>query len=149
MLYAECPSGNDMVNFENPRVIQELKKIESKGNGYRLQGIKLCDDSMIFEQWVFIKSVKSRNPGQHIYIFKEDNILRAVVWVDKNGTPIKVPPCQDGDCKNVTEPALSIGEDVYTWAKVQPDHGVVILLYPTTEWINDLTTVSSGAKTAR
>jgi hypothetical protein len=146
IVYAKCPGEwlGDMLGFENPRVMKELKAIESKGKGFRVQGINLCDDSKILENWVFKRSLEPLCSGQHIYLFEEGDTLRAVVWVGVGGKPIKVPPCPGGDCSNMNEPAGVISGDIYTWNEVQPGHGVVLLFYPTNEWVQNLTKQSSG-----
>ncbi len=131
--------------FENPRVIKKLEEIETKGKGHRVRGIKLCDGSEILSNWVFEKSIHSFCLGQHVYIFKEGSTLRAVSWVEPAGKLLKVPPCQSSElCNKMDEAAMVISGDVYTWAEVQPGDGVVLLLYPTKEWIQDLTIQSSG-----
>ena len=140
--YSECSDWDmDDIKARHTRMMQKLKEIETEGSGHHLEGTKnLLAYSTNYDKWTFIKSIKNPNPGQHIYLFKEGNDLRAIVWVDKDGIPIKVPPCPDGNCKTVLEPAFTvISQDVYCEREVKPGHGLVLLMYPTTEWINDLT----------
>ena len=61
----------DMLDYENPRVIQHLKEIETKGAGYKVPGITLCSGLEIFVNWVFQQSIHIPSHGQHIYIFKD------------------------------------------------------------------------------
>jgi hypothetical protein len=150
--YAKCPGEwlGDMLEFENPRVMKELKAIESKGKGFRVRGISLCDGSKILENWVFKRSLEPPCSGQHIYLFEDGDILRAVVWVEAGGQPIKIPPCPGGDCSNMNESAEVISGDVYTWKEVQPGHGIILLFYPTNEWLQNLTKQPSRCdKTSR
>jgi len=139
---AKCPGEwlGDMLKFENPRVIKQLIEIERKGKGYKVPGISLCDGSIILDGWVFLQAIHIPKQSQHIYIFEEDSTLRAVAWVELDGKPLKIPPRPKGElCREMNEEASVVSGDVYTWVEVQPGHGVVLLFYPTREWIRDLT----------
>lgn len=145
--FAKCLGEGlgDMLTFEGPRIIEQLKNIESTGKGYQLKGIQLCDGSTILRNWIFKQSLHFTSCRQHIYIFQEKKAIRAVVWIEPDGQPVAIPPCTNGKrCDEMDEPAHGISGDVYTWKEVQPGDGVVLLLYPTEKWIQQLTTQSCG-----
>lgn len=140
--FAECPGEwlGDFLDFENPRVIKQLKEIESKGSGYKTTGINLCDKSILFPGWIFQKDIHVSSRGQHIYLFKDTDTLKAVTWVEDNGKPLNIPSCPYGErCLTMAEGATVISGDIYTWKEVQPGHGIVIIIYPTSDWVEDLT----------
>jgi hypothetical protein len=149
--YAKCPGRTlkDMLDFENPRVIKRLTEIENTGTGYQEPGISLCNGKKILSNWVFKESIHIPCAGQHIYIFEEHNSLRAVIWIEKNGKEAEVPPCPNDDCTDLAEAAHVISYDVYTWREVQPGDDVVILEYPTKEWVDRLKRQKSACKTPR
>ena len=139
---AKCPGEwlGDMLDYENPRVIQYLREIEGEGSGFKTNGIILCDGNVIFKNWIFQKAIHNSSLGQHTYIFQDDETLKAVSWVEEDGHPLDIPLCPYGErCMKMMEGAIVISGDIYTWKRVQPGHGIVIIIYPTNDWINDLT----------
>ncbi|MCX5919695.1 MAG: hypothetical protein NTX30_23860 [Deltaproteobacteria bacterium] len=149
--YAKCPASTlkDMLNFENPRVIKHLSEIENMEAGYREAGIILCDGYKILSGWIFKESIHPPCTGQHVYIFEENHVLRAVIWVEKSGKAVRVPPCPKDDCSNIAEAAHVISGDVYTWKEVQPGDGIVLLQYPTIEWAEGLKNQTEGCTKSR
>jgi hypothetical protein len=149
--YAKCPGQTlkDMLDFENPRVIKHLTAIESMGAGYREAGILLCDGDKFLSNWIFKESIHPSCTGQHIYLFEENHLLRAVIWIERIGKVVSVPPCPKDDCSNISEPAHVISGDVYTSKEIDPGDGIVVIQYPTKEWVEGLKNQSSGCTKSR
>ncbi len=138
--YSECSDADDIKSLET-HMVQKLKEVEIKGSGHHLVGTKnLLAYKTSYDQWIYIKTIKTKDTRQHVYLFKEGNDLRAIVWVDKDGTPIKVPPYPEGERNKYTmEPSFTvITQDINTYSEVIPDHGLILLMYPTDKWIDDL-----------
>ena len=85
---------------------------------------------------------------KYVYLFKEGNDLRAIAWVDKGGTPIKVPSYPDGErTKYTMEQSFGvITQDIHCYAIVLPEHGLTLLMYPTNKWINNMNTIKEKIK---
>jgi hypothetical protein len=149
--YAKCPglTLTDMLNFEHPRVIKYLGEIDNMGKEYRVAGIMLCDGDKFLSNWIFKESIHLPCLGQHIYIFEENYVLRAVIWIERNGKPLKVPPCPKNDCSNIAEPAHLISGDVLTSAEIDPDSGIIVIQYPTKEWVERLRDQASKCTKSR
>lgn len=141
--YAECRNLEEMLESENPRVVNYLEKITNSEKGSVIEGIKLCNGSNFLKDVYYIDKINTADQKQHILLFIDDKLcdhnrhMIAVAWVEEGGNPISIPLKENNFLSNA-ETAHMLSYDVFTWKEVQSDSGVVIISYPNDKWINNL-----------
>ena len=140
----QCRDLHEMLERDNPRVINYLNSLSKSAEGTIIKGIELCDASNPLKGLKYIEKTKTSDPKQHIFLFTKDNELCniknymiAIAWVDHGGSPISIPPSPTNIlCEG--EAAHVLSYDVFTWETIGPDSGVVIISYPNEEWLRTL-----------
>lgn len=103
-----------------------ITSLEGKEPGYKIEGFRLCDGSVLFEGWIYLGKTKNLKRGQHVYIFRDRKVYRAVAWVENKGIPLPIPSCPKHiDCSAEGQYAMSY--DIYTFKAIQPGDGPIIL----------------------
>jgi hypothetical protein len=127
-----CEALGGQLTHDEPIVKAELLALAP---GERLTGIRLCDKSVVFEGWRFIRRAKVQGPFQHVLLFQDGRSTRAVTWVESRGKEIAVPVCSLGSrCDSLPEGVTVISGDVYTFSTIRPKGDLVILRYPPASW---------------
>lgn len=127
-----CANLGEQLEIDEPRVKEYVQKLIPS---QEVEGISLCDGSVLFQGWIFVRKVSGLETSQEVYLFKDGKATRAVAWVTTNGKSFDVPGCPYGDeCKSMLEPGLVISGDVYTWKQIRAGEEVVIIWYPPENW---------------
>jgi len=140
----QCRDLHEMLERDNPRVINYLNSLSKSAEGTKIKGLELCDGSNPLSGLKYIEKMKTSDSKQHIFLFTKDNefcdiknYMIAIAWVDHGGSPISIPPSPDNiSCEG--EAAHVLSYDVFTWETIGPDSGVVIISYPNEEWLRTL-----------
>lgn len=133
---ARTPASlGEQLNQDNPAVILYLEKLTPEKIGKKLKGLKLSDGTVEFKGATFVGMRVIPAKKQHIYVIRDKDGERAYVWIDKDGKDLKVPKPQGDDSG---ENAYVLSGDIYTFADVAADDGVVILSGGTLAWMNSL-----------
>jgi hypothetical protein len=123
------------LEHEEPRVITYIEKLASSQHTGPIDGIVLCDGSVLFRGWVYLGHAKAARAGQHVHLFAVGKARRAVAWVEKQAKPLPIPTCpRHLVCDTQPEGASAISGDIYTWAQLQPGDGPVIIYFPLRSW---------------
>lgn len=127
-----CSTLGEQLQADEPRVKRFIGSLRASE---KTSGIRLCDNTELFKDWVFLGRAANFDDSQFVYLFSEGGRRRAVVWIEPRGTPIPTPGCPNNPkCVNEDEAALIISGDVYTWMEIRPGEAIVILLHPPKEW---------------
>jgi hypothetical protein len=102
------------LEHENPRVMSFLISLGDKDVGTKVQGFRLCDGNILFQDWRYLGKAKGLKQGQHLFLFREGKAFRAVAWVDQTAKPLLIPTCPKHlDC--AAEGQYAISYDVHTF----------------------------------
>ena len=141
-----CPASNnkcgdnleDWLNCNNPGVIKYFFSLTKNDVGKVVKGVLLTDGTKEMQDYIFLGEAKGLGKGVHLYIFEYKKRRAAYVWVDKGGTELLLPNCPDIPEEDLFESAYGLAGDVYIWAAVQPDHGVVHVMCVKDSWLRKL-----------
>jgi len=129
---AACGTLDQQLAHDEPIVKARLLTLKP---GERLAGVRLCDGSVVFAGWRFLRPARIQRAHQHVLLFRVGKSMRAVAWVDARGAEIPVPACPYGDrCPELPEAANVISDDVYTFATIRPKGNVLTARYPPERW---------------
>ena len=127
-----CNSLGEQLTHDEPLVKTTLLALKP---GEHLSGIRLCDNSLVFAGWRFIRTAKAQGPYQHVLLFKDGQATRAVAWVNRFGKSMVVPRCPYGPrCGVLPESATVISGDIYTFTSIKAGSEIVVLQYPPIGW---------------
>ncbi len=121
----------EQMEIDNPRAITYLATLKDSDVGKKVKGVKLSDGTVELKGAEYLGSKHLTAKKQHIYLFRDEDGVRAYVWVDTGGKPLKVPPDKSG---SPGEGAYILSGDIYTYPIVEPGDGLVILSGATPEW---------------
>lgn len=89
-------------------------RLRSLDNGESFEGVKQRDGNNFayLRGWAFRRSATTALPGQHIFVFHNGFVERAVLWVDPGGQPLAVPPSVNpsADSESVENAIDLVGE---------------------------------------
>ena len=123
------------MDLDNPRVITYLSKLKESDVGKKVKGIKLSDGTVELKGSEYLGYKHLTDKKQHIYLFRDEDGVRAYAWVDTGGKPLAVPPDKSG---SPGEGAYILSGDIYTYPVVEGGDGLVILSGATPEWFAKL-----------
>ena len=102
-LVAQCETLGQMLAEDTPRVVQYVHSLSKKSPSIQLEGVRLCNGSHLFKGWDYLGRVGGLDSDQFLFLFREDDSLRAVGWVLDGGIPMDIPKCLPPiDCANAT-----------------------------------------------
>lgn len=135
----EKASGNEACNIDltewlkcnNPIVEKYLTSLNKTDIGKTLAGVNLTDKTKELEGYIFLGKVINVPSYVKAYLFEVKEQKVSYLWVEADGKEFSIPRCGNGALP--LSPYVLSG-DVYTWAKVQPGHGVIKLNCPPAEW---------------
>jgi hypothetical protein len=135
---ADEDCNKDVDTFDscnNPKVIKYLEKLTKKDKGITLKGVRLTDGTIELKGYIFLVEAKNVGKGVHLYIFSFKKYRIAYIWIDEDGTELNLPSCP----QSVSfESTYGLSGDVYTFAALQPGHGVVHTMCVKKEWLKKL-----------
>lgn len=134
--HAQTPASiGEQLNQDNPAVISYLEKLTPEKIGKKLKGLKLSDGTVEFKGATFVGMKIIPAKKQHIYVVRDKDGERAYVWIEKGGKALRIPkPAGDDSGEN----AYVLSGDIYTFADIAADDGIVILPGGTLKWMNSL-----------
>jgi hypothetical protein len=122
----------EQMEIDNPRVVTFLAKLKESDVGKRVKGVKLSDGSVELKGSEFLGSKHIAAKKQHIYLFRDEDGVRAYAWVDTGGKALSIPVDKSGSSG---ENASILSGDIYTYPLVEAGDGLVILWGATPEWL--------------
>ncbi len=146
--YGVCQNLSEMLDRDNPRVINYLSSLSKLEEGTKIEGLKLCDGSNPLNGLKLIEKIETFDTKQHIFLFMDDNLcdiknhMIAIAWVEDGGSPISIPPYPDNISCNA-ENAYALSYDVFTQNKVMPNSEVIIISYPNQNWVKKLRKINT------
>ncbi len=83
----------EQMEIDNPRAITYLATLKDSDVGKKVKGVKLSDRSTVeLKGAEYHGSKHLPAKKQHIYLFRDEDGVRAYVWIDAGGKQLKVPP---------------------------------------------------------
>lgn len=114
----------------NPRVVRYLGSLSGEAVGRTLREVRLSDGRIAAKGYRFLGRARGVAKGSHVVLVQSSAQRRAFAWVEEGGTPLPLPTCAGA----VPGSAYVLTGDVYTWAALQPGHGVVEVMCVDPSW---------------
>lgn len=125
----------EQMEKDNPTMIAYLQKLTDADVGKKLKGVKLSDGTQELKGSTYLGSFINAKKKQNVYTFRTDGSEVSYAWIDKGGTPLKIPVDPKG---SDGENAGILSGDIYTFPIIEPGDGVVILYGGTLKWLGGL-----------
>jgi hypothetical protein len=131
-------SSSLVVDLQSNEGLSLLKsRLLSLKEGESFEGVKQRDGNNFpyLKGWAFRRRVAAALSGQHILVFFNGSIERAVVWVEPDGDPLSVPSSPDPDKEEAAEEnAIDLVGEQFLAASFEDDGKIYICRYMNPAW---------------